>query len=98
MKNIETYNIGDLVAVRCSGSQPIFAYTCLETFISCSHPGDVFSHNGDIGIVVEIPDVWGRGTGLIFGVLFHDKKKYLSCKNLKLLITSGQNYENWNNR
>lgn len=86
---ISPYKIGDLVVVKSKWKKyPHYVHTSLETLMSSSNVGDAMVYAGDVGIVVETPDVWGKGPGLVFGVLFHDQKKYISFSRLELLRAS----------
>lgn len=80
------FNVGDLVTVVTKKPNlPHFCYTDLALLMSSSAIGDTVVYSGDIGLVVEKPSVWGEKPGIIYGVLFGDKKKYLNFVRLELL-------------
>lgn len=60
-------------------------YTDLELLLSSSGTSDAIVHAGDVGLIIELPNVWKTGPGVICGVLFGDKKKYLNFNKLQLL-------------
>lgn len=73
------------MVVTKNPNHPHFCYTDLELLLSSSGIGDTFVINGDVGLIVEKPSVWGEKPGIIYGILFGDKKKYLNFNRLELL-------------